>query len=175
MQESFKFPNGYEVTVCRKGDIVDCLDKNIIDKEVVLAVISQCELDASDFIRAGRWTGLPFIGSLRVPPLKKRFFDEKTQRIIKEASDELDSERFYIFRHEVGVDAATRVAENRFFRYILSGFVVRNRKYYNKLVKTKGENYANFLCYTLANLTTVTPAIIETYEYKFTYRQVNNN
>ena len=35
MSEQFKFPNGgYEVTVLRKQDILDCIDDNIIDKEI---------------------------------------------------------------------------------------------------------------------------------------------
>ena len=35
MSEQFKFPNGgYEVTVLRKQDILDCIDDNIIDKEL---------------------------------------------------------------------------------------------------------------------------------------------
>ena len=32
MADTFKFPNGgYDVTICRKQDILDCIDKNIID------------------------------------------------------------------------------------------------------------------------------------------------
>ena len=45
MADTFKFPYGYNVTVCRKQDIVKCLDENVVDKEVVLALIEQLEVD----------------------------------------------------------------------------------------------------------------------------------
>ena len=60
MADIFKFPNGgYDITVCRKQDIIDALDANVTDKEVVLAIITQCEVDATNFLKEGRWTGIP--------------------------------------------------------------------------------------------------------------------
>ena len=50
MADTFKFPNGgYDVTVLKRQDILDCIDANIIDKEVALAIVDQCELDAAEF------------------------------------------------------------------------------------------------------------------------------
>ena len=61
-----KFPNGYDVRVVRKQDILDCIDENIIDKEIALELITQCEIDACQYINEGKWTGLPYIGSVRL-------------------------------------------------------------------------------------------------------------
>ena len=32
MEDTYKFPGGYDVAVFRKQDVLDCIDKNIIDK-----------------------------------------------------------------------------------------------------------------------------------------------
>lgn len=154
MSDTFKFPNGgYDVTVVRKQDIIDCLDANVVDKDVVLAVISQCELDAANFISSGRWTGIPFIGSIRVPKRIQRIHSKEVQDLIEEAKNTLDKDRYLVFRHRLGSDINREERENRYYRYIVSHFVNNNRKFYNKLVKKEGEDVAQFICYTLSNLT----------------------
>lgn len=154
MSDTFKFPNGgYDVTVVRKQDIIDCLDANVIDKEVVLAVISQCELDAANFISSGRWTGIPFIGSIRVPKRVQRMRTKEVQDLLEEAKNVLDKDRYLVFRHQLNGDIDREQREERYYRYMVSHFVNNNRKFYNKLVKKEGEATAQFICYTLSNLT----------------------
>lgn len=68
MADVFRFPNdGYDVTIVKKQDILDCIDENIIDKEVALSIVEHCEKTAAEFISSGRWTGIPFIGNIRIP------------------------------------------------------------------------------------------------------------
>ena len=157
MSDTFKFPNGYDVTVVRKQDIIECLDKNVVDKDVVLAVISQCELDAANFISSGRWTGIPFLGSIRVPKRVQRFHTKEVQDLVEEAKNVLDKDRYMVFRHQLNSDIAREQREERYFRYIVSHFVNNNRKFYNKLVKQEGEAAAQFICYTLSNMTVGEP------------------
>lgn len=153
-----QFPNGgYDVTVCRKQDILDCLDANIIDKELVLAVISQCELDANNFIREGRWTGIPYLGNIRVPKRVQKLESKEVQELIETARNTLDKERYYIFRKNLGNDLSRGEKQERFFKYIVSSFANRNRKFYNKQVEKYGEIGAQFLCYTLANISVGAP------------------
>lgn len=153
-----QFPNGgYDVTVCRKQDILDCLDANIIDKEVVLAVISQCELDANNFIREGRWTGIPFLGNIRVPKRVQKFESKEIQEIVDEARNTLDKDRYYVFRKNLTSDLYKGEKRERFFKYVVSSFANRNRKFYNKQVEKRGELGAQFLCYTLANMSIGAP------------------
>lgn len=153
MSDTFKFPNGYDVTVVRKQDIIDCLDANVIDKDVVLAVISQCEVDAANFISSGRWTGIPFLGSIRVPKRTQKYNSPEIKELIEEAKNTLDKDRYMVFRQNLDRDIQIGEKQERFYRYIVSHFVNNNRKFYNKLVEKEGEKVAQFICWTLSNLT----------------------
>lgn len=66
-----KFPRGYDVTIVRKEDVLEAIDDNIIDKEIALDLIKQLELDASNFIKEGRWTSLPLLVLLDIMRIKK--------------------------------------------------------------------------------------------------------
>ena len=104
MSDVFKFPNGYDVTVCRKQDILDCLDANIIDKDVVLAVITQGELDASNFIKAGRWAGIPFLGSIRIPKRSLKLESTEVKTLLDDARQSMNTEQYMIFRQKLNAD-----------------------------------------------------------------------
>ena len=56
MTDTYKFPGGNDVKVLRKEDIINTINCNIVDKEVALAIVKQCEIDAANFLRKGRWT-----------------------------------------------------------------------------------------------------------------------
>lgn len=157
MADTLKFPNGYDVTVVRKQDIIDCLDANVIDKDVVLAVISQCEIDAANFIQEGRWTGIPFIGSIKLPKRILKLRSQEIKDLIDEAKNTMDREKYMVFRQNLETDIKIEEKQERFYRYIVSHFVNNNRKFYNKLVKQHGEKRAQFICWTLSNLTNIPP------------------
>ena len=90
MADTFKFPNGgFDVKICRRKDIIDCIDENIIDKDVALAVIDKCEFDAANFLQQGRWTGIPFIGNIRIPKSKLLEESPEQQALIQEAKERL--------------------------------------------------------------------------------------
>lgn len=148
MADIFKFPNGgYDVTVLKRQDILDCINANIIDKEVALAIVDQCELDAAEFIKEGRWTGLPFIGNVRVPKAKLMEEDPVQQALIDEAKATLDSKQYIMFRRQLSSDNHKRAANERYFNYIVSQAVTKNRKLYFKLCDTKGEHYAKIFLF----------------------------
>ena len=148
MADTFKFPNGgYDVTVLKRQDILDCIDANIIDKEVALAIVDQCELDAAEFIKEGRWTGLPFIGNVRVPKAKLMEEDPVQQALIDEAKATLDSKQYIMFRRQLSSDNYKRASNERYFNYIVSQAVTKNRKLYLKLCDTKGEHYAKIFLF----------------------------
>ena len=86
-----KFPNGYDVRVVRKQDILDCIDENIIDKEIALELITQCEIDACQYINEGKWTGLPYIGSVRLNDGGKILRENK--ELLNEAKEKLDDDK----------------------------------------------------------------------------------
>jgi len=155
MPDIFKFPNGYDVTVCRKEDILKCIDENITDKEVVLAVIEQCEIDAATFMKEGRWTGIPYMGNLRIPKRQQILGSKDTKELFEDAKETLDRDKYVLFRQEFDKEISRSVKTERYFNYILSKFVTKNRRFYKRRVEEMGERYAKFYCYTLMNLTSI--------------------
>lgn len=157
MPETFKFPNGYDVTVLRKQDILECIDENILDKEVVLAVIQQCEIDASNFISSGRWTGIPFLGNIRVPKRVQKLNSPEVKELIEEARNTLDSDKFIIFRHQLNASICREEKQERLYKFTVSRFVSQNRNFYKKLLNKYGETVAQFMCYTLSDMSVLPP------------------
>lgn len=84
MAETFKFPNGYDVPVYRKQDILKAIDDNIIDKEIALSIVEQCETDAIDFLNKGVWAGIPFMGNIKANEFARSMQDEDTKNLLKQ-------------------------------------------------------------------------------------------
>ena len=82
MNDTIKMPGGgYDVKVVRKEDILRCIDSNILDKDIMLAFINQFEVDASNFLSQGRWTSLPYIGTLRKNQYKEALNSEEIKEL----------------------------------------------------------------------------------------------
>lgn len=166
MAETYKFPGGYDVVVFKKQDIIDCIDENIIDKEIALAIVEQCELDAANFLREGRWTGIPFIGNIRVP--KHRLMEDNAdqQAILQEAKECLDANKYVLFRKQLREENVKHIRQERYYKYVTSIAVSRNRKLYKKLCDEKGEYYARIFLYASKNITAVDNEYValDTYE-----------
>ena len=156
MADIYKFPSGgYEVTVCKKQDILDCIDKNIIDKEVALAIVERCEIDAANFLKEGRWTGIPFIGNIRIPKLKQLEESPEQQALIAEAKANLDYHKYVLFRTQLGKENSKHIKQERYYRYITSIAIAHNQKLYKKLCATKGEYYARIYLFASYNITSL--------------------
>lgn len=148
MAETYKFPyGGYDVIVLKKQDILDCIDKNIIDKEVALDVVRQCEVDATNFLQEGRWTGIPFIGNIRIPKARQLRNTEHYDELIKEAKEKLSPHRYAVFRKHLSVDIHKQVKIERLYNYELSKAVTKNSKLFRRLVAKRGETTAKLLMY----------------------------
>ena len=153
MADIFQFPRGgYEVEVLRKEDILNTIDDYIIVKEIALDIIKKCEQDAIDFLKQGEWVSIPFIGSIKIPDTVKLMSDDKTKELLKSAEEELDKQKYILFRRSLANDVGKRVKINRYQNYMTSKFVTNNKQLYKKLVKDFGEHIAKFLCYTLHNM-----------------------
>lgn len=156
MADTFKFPNdGYEVIVLKRKDVLDCIDENIIDKEIALDIIEQCEMDAANFIKEGRWAGIPFMGNIRIPPIKQLAKDPEQQALIEEAKQKLDKDQYILFRKRLNKENGKKVKQSRYFNYITSIAVSSNRKLYKKLCAEKGENYARIFLYACKHITAI--------------------
>ena len=129
MADIFKFPNGgYDVTICRKKDILECIDENIIDKDVALAIVEHCEYTAADYIKEGVWAGIPFIGNIRISKTKQLLKSDEQQALIAEAKENLDKDKYILFRKRLNKENVKRISQDRYYRYITSIAVSNNRK-----------------------------------------------
>lgn len=154
MSEQFKFPNGgYEVTVLRKQDILDCIDDNIIDKEIALAIVEQCEIDAATCLSQDRWVGLPYIANAGVPAHVKEFRKKYNQELVDIAKEEFEEEKYVMFRKELAGETAKHAKQERLYRYLVSIAVRANKKLYRKLCNEKGEYYARMFLYACKTIT----------------------
>ena len=142
MEETYKFPGGNDVKVVRKQDIVDCINTNIVDKEVALAIVQQCELDAANFLSQGRWAGIPFMGNLRVSKVAQLQKSKEQQEIINIARETVSKEEYVLFRRNLAYDNDRRIKAQKYYNYVLSMAVSRNRPLFKKLCKEKGISYA---------------------------------
>jgi hypothetical protein len=153
MADTFKFPGGYNVTVFKKQDILDCIDRNIIDKEIALAIVEQCEIDASRFISEGRWTSIPFIGSIRPSKLKQLESSPEQQAIIEAAKESLDEDKYVLFRKQLAIENSIQIKHERYYNYIVSLASSRNKSLYKKLCAKYGEKYTRIYMYASYNIT----------------------
>lgn len=140
MADTYKFPGGDDVKVVRKQDIIDCININIVDKEVALALVQQCEIDAANFLRQGRWTGIPFIGSIR--PSKIHQLQKEQKDIIEAARETATPEEYVLFRRNLAYDNERRIKAQKYYNYVLSMAVSKNRSLFKKLCREKGIGYA---------------------------------
>lgn len=167
MEDTFKFPNGgYDVTICRKQDILDCIDKNIIDKDIALAIIEHCEFEAANFLREGRWTGIPFIGNIRTPKTVQMLKTSEQQALIQEAKEQLGKEKYIMFRKTLNKENAKRISQERYYKYITSIAVNNNKKLFRKLCNTKGEVYARLFLYCSHEVVAVSNEYIKIGDYE---------
>jgi len=155
MQDTYKFPGGNDVKVVRKEDIIQTINCNIVDKEVALALVKQCEVDAANFLRKGRWTGIPFIGSIKVPDVVKLTNSKEQQEAIKDAAETVSNEQFVMFRRELAHNNEKRAKATRYYNYVLSMAVSKNRALFKKLCKEKGVGYARIHFFLISSITAV--------------------
>ena len=155
MADTYKFPHGgNDVRVVKKAEVLDCISKNITDVEVATAIIDQLEIDIERFAKEGRWTGIPFLGSIRIPPGRKLRMSPEQQQAIKEAGEELDKEKYVMFRKRLAADNERIAKHQRYFNYITSSSAARHKDLYKELCRTRGEHYAKlrmfFMCFIVA-------------------------
>lgn len=146
MKETFNYPNGgFEFTVVRKEDILETIDANIKDKEVILEIIKNLEVDATNFINKGRWTGIPYLGSIKFKKGKLMNRQKEQAELIDEAFNTLNKKDYYLFRTKLAQDNDRIIRTNRYYSWITSMAAHRNNKLYKKLVKNYSDAIAKVI------------------------------
>ena len=167
MADTFKFPNGgYDVTICRKQDILDCIDKNIIDKDIAMAIVEHCEFQAASFIKEGRWAGIPFIGNIRTPKTVQMLKTDEQQALIQDAKEQLGKEQYIMFRKQLNKENAKQISQDRYYRYVTSIAVHANKKLFRKLCDTKGEVYARLFLFCSREVVAISNEYINLEDYE---------
>lgn len=157
MKDVYNFPNGgYEVRIVRRSEVLEAIDKNIIDKDIALAIIERCELDCANFLKEGRWANIPYIGNIRIPKAKQLIKSEEQQTLISDAYDNLDTDSYLMFRKQLNQYNAQRARFEKSYNYLLAIMVNRYNKYYNYLKRNKGDYKARITVYTFASLDPLT-------------------
>lgn len=155
MTDTYKFPGGNDVRVVRKEEVVQTINCNIVNKEVALALIRQCETDAANFLRKGRWTGIPFIGSIKVPDTVRMSHTPEQKELIKIAAETIPKDKFVIFRRELAYNNEKRAKATKYYNYVLSIAVSKNRELFKRMCKEKGVGYARIHFFLNSSITAV--------------------
>ena len=155
MQDTYKFPGGKDVKVVRKEDIINTIKTNIVDTEVALAIVRQCEVDAVNFMKKGRLTGIPFMGTIKVPDTIKMSQTKEQKDLILAAMENTTNEQFVMFRRNLAYDNKVKIKARKYYNYVLSLSVAKNRNQFKKMCKERGEAYARIHFFLLYSVTSV--------------------
>ena len=155
MQDTYKFPGGKDVKVVRKEDIINTIKTNIVDTEVALAIVRQCEIDAVNFMKKGRLTGIPFMGTIKVPDTVRMSQTKEQKDLILAAMETNTNEQFVMFRRNLAYDNKIKIKARKYYNYVLSLSVAKNRNQFKKMCKERGEAYARIHFFLLYSVTSV--------------------
>lgn len=155
MQDTYKFPGGKDVKVVRKEDIINTIKTNIVDTEIALAIVRQCEVDAVNFMKKGRLTGIPFMGTIKVPDTVRMSQTKEQKDLILAAMETTTNEQFVMFRRNLAYDNKIKIKARKYYNYVLSLSVAKNRNQFKKMCKEKGEAYARIHFFLLYSVTSV--------------------
>lgn len=158
--KTIRFPNGgYEVIIVEKEDILNTIEQNITDKEIMEELVTQLELDISKFIKEERWTGVPFLGNIRIPPTKAYAIKHKEEK--QEAFLTLPKKEYILFTKQLNYDGARIARHNKLYRYITSIACTKHNKEYREIAKKKGNTYARLYFYFKAMVKAIDNEFIE--------------
>ena len=155
MQDTYKFPGGKDVKIVRKEDIINTINTNIVDTEVALAIVKQCEIDSVNFMKKGRLTGIPFMGTIKVPDTIKMSQTKEQKDLILAAMENTTNEQFVMFRRNLAYDNKVKIKARKYYNYVLSLSVAKNRTQFKKMCKERGEAYARIHFFLLYSVTSV--------------------
>ena len=155
MEDTYKFPGGRDVKIVRKEDIINTIKTNIVDTEVALAIVRQCEIDAVNFMRKGRLTGIPFMGTIKVPDTIRMSQTKEQKDLILAAMETNTNEQFVMFRRNLAYDNKIKIKARKYYNYVLSLSVAKNRNQFKKMCKERGEAYARIHFFLLYSVTSV--------------------
>jgi hypothetical protein len=149
-ENKFPAPDGRMVLIENKESILKCIDDNILDKEVALMFITQLEKDAQHHIENGDFTGIPYIGKIKMRAGSKAYMDNKST--LDAAKETMSPNEFNAFKAEMMHEAVVRENQIKVFKYQTSRMANKNGKSYWHTVETLGKYKANIRYYFATKL-----------------------
>ena len=172
MAEIRRFCDSYDIVVCKRQDIIDCLDENITDKELVMEVISDCELRLTEHVKNGDWATLPFIGGYRWSEMQKRIDSPENVELIQAAKETLPNSQYLEFRKQLLFDTANIVKKERVRAAITAQYRTKNKEYWYCIAKRpqlanciNKEVVVRFICGTFMDIEPTYTTVLNDYEY----------
>ena len=106
-------------------------------------------------MRKGRLTGIPFMGTIKVPDTIKMSQTKEQRDLIVAAMENTTNEQFVMFRRNLAYDNKVKTKARKYYNYVLSLSVAKNRNQFKKMCKEKGEAYARIHFFLLYSVTSV--------------------
>lgn len=155
-----KLPDGFSIRVVRKEDILATIDKNILDKEVALEIISHCEISAANYFKNGYWASIPYMGNFRLDPrklLRKQAMEDldPAARQMLDSDDIQSKARYVLFKKQIAIDAKDKVAFDRLYEYIVALWSNKYPKLFRRYIRKHGGAFARLHMWGLANITVI--------------------
>lgn len=152
LRDEYKYPNGKPISVVRKEDIINCIEDNIIDKDIALDIIAQIELSAADTLLRGRECQIPSLGKFRY---KLKTYNELHNKEHKEvcaaAKEVLSHSEYVMFRRQKSIEDFIKEKREKYNKWLIT---TNSRKYndvYMSLCKRKGITFANAMILCLGD------------------------
>lgn len=149
MSRICKYPNGYEFTVIDKRDVLKCIEDNIIDKDIALAIVSFCEAQACKLVGERGTASIPYFGRLETSKADRDVMTSDKKELLEEAKANLDKERFVLFRNNLYQEVHKNIRNQKIFTTTANILISRNRGLYNRMIKITGIPFAKVYFYSL--------------------------
>lgn len=135
----------YKVVVVPKSEIIETIQKNILDGEILKDIIDGLERTAAESISNCAYTSLPYIGSVK-PDLRK-YSIHQNREILKDARDNKTKEDYLVFKRNLTNSELLRIEAAKKVEHYKDLAKRRYKRLYNKIADDKGELYAVIAVY----------------------------
>lgn len=130
------------------NDILNDMDFNNEDERLLCeSIITNLEKDAASAIREMKTVSLPFIGCLRINPIKRKLRDAKLHLSLMRKNMSKDDYKQHVrdIVHEFGQEMDKADTE----KLIMTKIRRNNKKHYDELYKKLGRAYAEMFIFSI--------------------------
>ena len=144
MKDTRTFPDGYELNIVRRSDILNELRDTVTDFDVVMEVVTHCEKEVGQRLLKGEWAGLPFMGNFKINEVTQINKTEERRELYKDMKKELTKEEFRSFRKDLALSDNIQIEREKRYNREATVAANVNLKRYRKLCTTVGIAFAKF-------------------------------